>query len=169
MTHGLSKVSSPNTVFCSFFRKYWFSEKNFNMKIFGIKFVIKNVILIFGVRWLFLLKNAHVSPKCFKPVCNNFWPTLYIGLLYTFRCSHSEPPFFFSLQEWELNWIFWEFFCENLSCILRPWSNWTANSDKKLNVNKSYMTSRKTAFAFLKLFSFLIQTLSWFDLETYWN
>ncbi len=30
---------------------------------------------------------------------------------------------------------------------LRPWSNWTANSDKKLNVNKPYMTSRKTAFA----------------------
>ncbi len=28
---------------------------------------------------------------------------------------------------------------------LRPWSNWTANSNKKLNVNKPYMTSRKTA------------------------
>ncbi len=40
--------------------------------------------------------------------------------------------------------------------ILRPWSSWTANSDKKLNVNKPCMTSRKTAFAFLKLSSFLI-------------
>ncbi len=38
---------------------------------------------------------------------------------------------------------------------LRPWSSWTASSDKKymelngaaLNVNKPYMTSRKTAFS----------------------
>ncbi len=29
---------------------------------------------------------------------------------------------------------------------LCPWSSWTVNSDKKLNVNKSCVTSRKTAF-----------------------
>ncbi len=29
---------------------------------------------------------------------------------------------------------------------LRPWSEWTANNDKKLNVNKPCLTSRKTAF-----------------------
>ncbi len=33
------------------------------MKIFSIKFVTKKVILIFGVRWLILLKNARVSPN----------------------------------------------------------------------------------------------------------
>ncbi len=53
---------------------------------------------------------------------------------------------------------------ENVACYtppgkgydqyLRPWSSWTANSDKKymelngaaLNVNKPYVTSRKRAF-----------------------
>ncbi len=55
-----------------------FPKKFFTMKIFSIKFVIKKVILILGVRWLLLLKNAHVPPKCFKLVCNNFWPTLYV-------------------------------------------------------------------------------------------
>ncbi len=54
-----------------------FKKKLFNTKIFSIKFVTKKVKLIFGVRWI-LLKNAQVSPKCFKPVCNNFLPTLYI-------------------------------------------------------------------------------------------
>ncbi len=33
---------------------------------------------------------------------------------------------------------------------LRPWSKWTANSDKKLNVNKPCVTSRKTAFRLQK-------------------
>ncbi len=37
---------------------------------------------------------------------------------------------------------------------LRPWSKWTANKDKELNVNKPCMTSRKTAFRFLKAFFF---------------
>ncbi len=32
------------------------------------------------------------------------------------------------------------------SRAVRPWSSWTADSDKKLNVNKPYVTSRKTAF-----------------------
>ncbi len=30
--------------------------------------------------------------------------------------------------------------------LLRPWSSWTANSDKKLNVNKPCVTSQKPAF-----------------------
>ncbi len=33
---------------------------------------------------------------------------------------------------------------------LRPWSKWTANSDKELNVNKLCMTSQKTAFRLQK-------------------
>ncbi len=38
-------------------------------------------------------------------------------------------------------------------CDLRPWSSWTANSDKKLNVNKPCVTSRKRAFRkFCKIF-----------------
>ncbi len=32
------------------------------------------------------------------------------------------------------------------TCDLQPWSSWTDNSDKKLNVNKPCVTSRKTAF-----------------------
>ncbi len=47
---------------------------------------------------------------------------------------------------------------------VRPWSLWTANSDKKLNVNKPYMSSRKTAFAFLKLSSFVFAR--WVPTET---
>ncbi len=47
--------------------KYLFSKK------------IVKITLIFGARWL-LLKNAHVSPKCFQPACNNFWLTLYMSL-----------------------------------------------------------------------------------------
>ncbi len=43
--------------------------------------------------------------------------------------------------------------CDALS-KLRPWSKWTANSEKKLNVNKPCMTSRKTVFRFLKPFFF---------------
>ncbi len=36
---------------------------------------------------------------------------------------------------------------------LRPWSLWTANSDKKLNVNKPCVTSQKTVFwKFCKIF-----------------
>ncbi len=36
---------------------------------------------------------------------------------------------------------------------LRPWSSWTANSDKKLNVNKLCSTSQKTTFRkFCKIF-----------------
>ncbi len=36
---------------------------------------------------------------------------------------------------------------------LRLWSSWTANSDKKLNVNKPCATSRKTVFRkFCKIF-----------------
>ncbi len=39
------------------------------------------------------------------------------------------------------------------TCDLRPWSSWTANSDKKLNVNKPCVTSWKTAFRkFAKFF-----------------
>ncbi len=47
---------------------------------------------------------------------------------------------------------------------LQPWSKWTANSDKKLNVDKPCMTSRKTAFRFLKafFFSYLDPFLIWF-------
>ncbi len=41
-----------------------------------------------------------------------------------------------------------------LICLdLRPWSSWTANSDKKLNVNKPCVTSRITALRkFCKIF-----------------
>ncbi len=67
------KWASPEQLFAVSSENTDFPKKLFNMKIFSIKFLIKKVILIFGVRWLLLLKNAHVSPKCFKPVCNNFW------------------------------------------------------------------------------------------------
>ncbi len=39
------------------------------------------------------------------------------------------------------------------TCDLRPWSSCTANSDKKCNVNKPCVTSRKTPFkSFAKFF-----------------
>ncbi len=52
------------------------------------------------------------------------------------------------------------FSCDNFSapsesqiCEGLPWSAWTANSDKKLNVNKLCVTSRKKAFRkFCKIF-----------------
>ncbi len=34
--------------------------------------------------------------------------------------------------------------------VSSPWSKWTANSDKKLNVNKPCMTSQKTVFRLQK-------------------
>ncbi len=37
-----------------------------------------------------------------------------------------------------------------MGITFRPWSRWTANSDKKLNVNKPSLTSRKTAFRLQK-------------------
>ncbi len=45
------------------------------------------------------------------------------------------------------------FKCGEITINLRPWSSWTANSDKKPNVNKPCVTSRKTAFRkFCKIF-----------------
>ncbi len=42
---------------------------------------------------------------------------------------------------------------EYIAPELQSWSSWTANSDKKLNVNKPRVTSRKTAFRkFFKIF-----------------
>ncbi len=64
---GSLKWAPPEQFFVVSSEKYWFSKK------------IVKFILIFGARWL-LLKNAHVSPKCFKPMCNNFWPTLCIRI-----------------------------------------------------------------------------------------
>ncbi len=57
-------ASSHRTVFYSDF-----SKKLFNMKIFSIKFVIKKVILIFGVRWPLLLKTSHVPQSFFGHLC----------------------------------------------------------------------------------------------------
>ncbi len=101
----LLHMASPRPAFCSFFRKYDFLKKLFNMKIFSIKFVTKRVILIFGVRWL-LLKNAHVSPKCLKSMCNNFWPPSrqkvplgrsWRGRCYFLKIRSKYPIFRFSL------------------------------------------------------------------------
>ncbi len=42
---------------------------------------------------------------------------------------------------------------QQLDIPLRPWSSWIANSDEKLNVNKPYVISQKTAFRkFCKIF-----------------
>ncbi len=48
-------------------KKHIFLKKLLNMKRFSIKFVIKKVILIFGVRWPLLLKIAHISQNFFGP------------------------------------------------------------------------------------------------------
>ncbi len=70
-------IEFPQNSFLQFPQKKTdFLKKLLNMKIFSIKFVIKKVILIFGVRWSLLLKNSHVPPKFFWPMCTNFWPTL---------------------------------------------------------------------------------------------
>ncbi len=45
---------------------------------------------------------------------------------------------------------------------LRPWSSWTANSDKKLNVNKPCVTSRKIAFRKFANFSVNFQDITSF-------
>ncbi len=74
---GSPKWTLPEQLFAVSSENTDFPTKLLNMKIFCMKFVTKKVILIFGVRWLLLLKNAHVSPKCFKPVYNNSCPTLY--------------------------------------------------------------------------------------------
>ncbi len=47
------------------------------MKIFRIKFVTKKGYINFWCKVALSIKNSHVSLKRFKPVCNNFWPTLY--------------------------------------------------------------------------------------------
>ncbi len=70
----LQKMGSPGTVFAVSSENIDSTEKLFNMKIFSIKFVIKKVVIIFGARRVLFPKNVHDSPKCFKPVCNNFWP-----------------------------------------------------------------------------------------------
>ncbi len=75
---GFRKWAPPKQVFAVSSENTDFPKKLLNMKIFSIKFMTKEVILIFGVRWFFFLKNAHVCPKCFKLACNNFWHTLYI-------------------------------------------------------------------------------------------
>ncbi len=50
-------------------------------------------------------------------------------------------------------WQHWAGAKEDSTTFLRQWSSWTGNSDKKLNVNKPYVTSRKTAFRkFCKIF-----------------
>ncbi len=54
--------------------------------------------------------------------------------------------------------LFWDISDGSSNLYLRrtfwPWSSWTANIDKKLNVNKPCVSSQKTAFRFLKLSSF---------------
>ncbi len=48
------------------------------MKVLSIKFVIKKIILIFGVRQPLLVKNGYVPQKFFGVMCTNFWLTLYV-------------------------------------------------------------------------------------------
>ncbi len=62
---GSPKCAPPEQFFAVSSEKTDFSKEWFHMKIFSIKFVIKKV-LIFGLRWHLLLKNAHVpflAPK----------------------------------------------------------------------------------------------------------
>ncbi len=47
--------------------------------------------------------------------------------------------------------------------IPRPYSQWTAKTDKKLNVNKPCVTSRKTTFRFLRAFFFSYLDLRHFN------
>ncbi len=89
------------------------------------------------------LCNAVVSVHCSD-----------IGLrVLTLSTSVSVSPLVTS-HYWEIVMQEFSFFLCTFSCMLRPWSSWTANSDKKymvlngatLNVNKPRVISRKTAF-----------------------
>ncbi len=59
-TRAPSNGFSPENFFAVSSENFDFPKKLLNMKIFIIKFVIKKVILISGVRWLLLLKNAYI-------------------------------------------------------------------------------------------------------------
>ncbi len=70
--------------------------------------------------------------------------SLAIGCLYN---HHTLLPKFPASNVGSIGCIFWH------QLYLRPWSSWTANSDKKLNVNKLCVTSRKTALRSFAKFS----------------
>ncbi len=53
------------------------------MKIFSLKFVIKKVILIFGMGDPFSKKMLMSPKKFFRPMLTNFWPVRYF---------HKAPP-----------------------------------------------------------------------------
>ncbi len=70
-----------------------FPKKLFNPKIVSIKFMMKKVVLIFGVRWPLLLKSAYVPQNFFSPICILiFIPpcllcTLYLVVIFILSCT----------------------------------------------------------------------------------
>ncbi len=70
----LVHLGSPEQFFAVSSENIDFQKNLFNMKIFSIKFVIKKVMLIFGVRWPSSPKKRFVSPKFFWSMWTNFWP-----------------------------------------------------------------------------------------------
>ncbi len=90
---GSPKLVTPEQFF-QFTQKIMVSQKKlFNMKIFSIKFGIKKVTLIFGVRWLLLLKNAHVPQNVLNQCVITFGPP-YICDLINQNTSYIQNYFF---------------------------------------------------------------------------